>query len=72
MAAKKAIEKLHEAIGGNRGSFSDGSGSWVAIEDEHFEICFSFDGSGKKYNGVRVCKKIYQVVDQETIAQIKN
>lgn len=72
MARQKNVEKLASAIGGKVGSFPDGSGSWVEIEDENFSICFSFDGKGNVYEGVRVCKKIYQVVDEETIALIEN
>ena len=72
MARLKNVEKLAQIIGGNADQFSDGSGTWVSLEDENFEICFSFDGKGNKFEGVRVSKKIYQVVDQKTIALIKN
>ena len=70
MAAKKAIEKLHDVVGGNLGYLSDGSGSFVAIENRDFEICFSFDGKGKTYEGCSIAKKIWQVVDQEMISKI--
>jgi hypothetical protein len=70
MAIKKPIEKLHEVIGGTMDRFSDNSASWVAIENKHFEICFVFDGGGKKLESIKVSKKIYQVVDQKIIAQI--
>lgn len=71
MARQRNIEKLALAIGGKVESFPDGSASWVSIENENYSICFSFDGKGNNYEGVRVCQKIYQVVDEKTIALIE-
>lgn len=71
MAIKKAIDKLHEVVGGNKDTFSDGSASWVAVENENFEVCFTFDGSGKKLTDIKISQKIWQVVDQKMITTIK-
>ena len=43
MARQKNVEKLASAIGGSVGSFSDGSGSWVEIEDEKVVTEFTED-----------------------------
>lgn len=71
MAIKKAIDKLHEVIGGNKDRFSDGSASWVVVENDQFELCFTFDGNGKKLDDIKISKKIWQVVDQKIITTIK-
>ena len=71
MAIKKAIDKLHEVVGGCKDSFSDGSASWVLIENRNFEICFTFDGAGKKLGSIQVARKIYQVVDQEMLVDLE-
>ena len=72
MARLKNVERLAQLIGGRADQFSDGSGTWVSLEDDNFEICFPFDGKGNKFEGVRVSQKIYQVVDHKTIALIEN
>lgn len=72
MARLKNVEKLAQLIGGRAEQFSDNSGTWVSLEDENFEICFSFDGKGNKFEGVRVSQKIYEVVEYKTIALIQN
>lgn len=74
MAVKKPIQKLLESLlplGARYGEFSDKSASWVSIEDAQFEICFTFDGAGKKIEKIMVSKKIYQVVDQKMICKIQ-
>jgi hypothetical protein len=71
MAIKKAIDKLHEVIGGNKGSFSDNSGSWVHIENDNFSISFSFDGTGKKFERILITQKVWQVVDEKTVTEFK-
>ncbi len=72
MAARLTnVEKVAKAINGSVGKFGDGSASWAVIEDKDFTICITFDGKGDKFDKITVAKKIYQVVDEQVIAQIK-
>lgn len=71
MARLKNIQKVAQALNGTIGKFSDGSQSWVLIQDKDYTINICFDGKGDKFECITVAKKIYQVVDEEVIAEIK-
>ena len=70
-AAKlKPIEKVAQILGGSVGRFSDGSQSWVLIEDKNWSINICFNGKGDKFEHITFAQKIYQVVDEKVIARI--
>lgn len=70
-AAKlKPIEKVAQILGGSIDSFSDGSQSWVLIEDKNWSINICFNDKGDKFEHITVGRKIYQVVDEKVIARI--
>lgn len=77
MAAKKAIDKLYEAISTSnigkltRDKFSDNSASWVDVECKDYSICFVFDGLGKKLNSIKVCRNIWQMVDSQVVINLE-
>lgn len=72
MARKKNIDKLHEAIGGEKDWFGDMSASWVRIENDKFSIDFVFDAKGEKLEDVKIAQKIWQVVDEKVIITINS
>lgn len=67
---KTNIQKVAEAINVPIERFGDGSGTWVTVEDSKHIITISFDGKGNIFEGISIHKKIYQVVDNELIAEI--
>lgn len=66
----KPIEKVAQILGGSVDKFSDGSQSWVLIEDKDWSINICFDDKGDKFEHITIAKKIYQVVDEKVIARI--
>ena len=66
----KNVEKVAAAIGATVGRFSDDSASWAVLEDAKFTICITFDGKGEKFQHIVVAEKIYQVVDEKTLAKV--
>lgn len=70
MARLKNVEKVAQGLGREVGRFSDNSASWVHIEDKDWSICITFDGKGEKLSHIVVARKIYQVVEEKTIAKI--
>jgi hypothetical protein len=70
MGNKSNIEKVAEGLGLEVERCSDGSGTWVLLEDDHHCICIEFCGKGQEFTGIVVCKKIYQVVDEKRIAKV--
>ena len=73
MAKKlKNIEKVAKALGGTIDGFTDGSCSWVLIEDSKHSINICFDGKGDVFTHISVAEKIFQVVDERLIARVKN
>lgn len=71
MAKLKNIEKVAKILRGVPDRFSDGSQSWILLEDEHHSINILFDGKGNKFEGIQVAKKVYAIVDEPIIAEIK-
>lgn len=70
-AAKlKPIEKVAQILGGSIDSFSDGSQSWVLIEDKNWSINICFNDKGDRFEHITFAQKIYQVVDEKVIARI--
>lgn len=69
-ARLKPIEKVAQILGGSIDRFSDGSQSWVLIEDKHWSISICFNDKGDKFEHITVGQKIYQVVDEKVIARI--
>jgi hypothetical protein len=70
MARVSNLEKVAQATGGAIDRFSDGSSSWVTIQDNRFVITIDFDGKGNVFTGVTVAQKIWQVVDEKIIAEV--
>ncbi len=68
---KTNVQKVADAIGGIVEGFSDKSLTWIHLEDDKHVVNIEFDGKGNKFIGITVHKKIYQVVDEELIAEIK-
>lgn len=66
------VQMVAKGLGATVGIPSDKSSTWVAIEDENFSICLCFDGAGQNFERVTVSKKIYEVVNEEMIAEVKN
>lgn len=70
MAKLKNIQKVAQGLGGTIGSFSDGSLSWVLIENDEHTINICFDGKGDKFEKITVAKKIYEVVSEDVIVEM--
>lgn len=66
----KPIEKVAQILCGSIDRFSDGSQSWVLIEDKNWSINICFNDKGDKFEHITVGQKIYQVVDEKVIARI--
>jgi hypothetical protein len=66
----KNIEVVAQILGCSWDKFSDESSSWIVFEDKDHVINISFDGDGKKFTGISIARKIYQVVDEKIIAKI--
>lgn len=62
-------QKIATIIGGVVEKFSDGSGSWIALENDNYTICISFDFKGSNFQQISVARKIYQVVDEKIITK---
>ena len=70
MPKKSNIQKVAEGLGLEVDRCSDGSGTWVLLEDDQHSICIEFCGKGQEFTGIEVSKKIYQVVDEKRIAKV--
>jgi len=71
MPRKKDIQKLAEVLGAVPDGFSDGSASWVRVENAKYAIDFVFDGKGLKLQDIKIGKKIWEVVDEKIVGTIK-
>lgn len=72
MSAKlKNIEKVSAALGITWDSHSDGSGTWIEIDNDNFSVCLCFDGKGEKFEELIISKKIWEVTDEQVIGEIK-
>lgn len=67
----KNIEKVAQGMGLKVDSLSDGSGTFIVLEDRNFTINICFDGKGDKFESLEIAKKIYEVVDEELILTVK-
>lgn len=70
MAKKTNVQKIAEILNAEYDFLSDGSGSYVSIENKTHVVCISFDGKGEILTDISIAKKIYKVVNEEIIAQI--
>lgn len=71
MAKLKNIEKVANGLGIEWDSFGDGSGTWIEIENNKLSVSLCFCGKGEKFEGIKISKKVWQVVDEPIIAEIK-
>ena len=71
MARERNVQKVAKALKGEAGRFSDGSASWVHLENEKYCIDIIFDGKGENFEKITIAKKVYAVVKEEMIADIK-
>lgn len=69
MAKKKNIQKVAEGLNAEYEFMSDGSGSFISIENKTHSLCISFDGKGEVFTDISIAKKIYEVVDEKIIAE---
>jgi hypothetical protein len=71
MSQKTNLQKVAEGLGAEIGRASDNSAAWVSLENSKYSICIGFDPQGNDLIDITVCEKIYQVVDEKTIAKFK-
>jgi hypothetical protein len=70
MPKKSNIQKVAEGLGLEVERCSDGSASWVSLEDHNHAICIEFCGKGNQFTSIVISEKIYQVVDEKRIAKV--
>jgi hypothetical protein len=73
-----AVEPIYlqvaNLIGGEPDIFSDGSGSWIEFKygkKGEMQVVMSFSGDGNKFLGFKVCRDIYDVVDNEIVIHLE-
>ena len=71
MANKKAIQKLHEVVGGRMDDMGDGSGMWIELKNKTHEILFDFNGKGTKLTGIQIRKRIWVEDASESVTEFK-
>ena len=69
---KKNVDIVAEIVGRESESFTDGSQTWVRLENDKHVINICFDGKGDKFEGIMISEKIYEFVDEKVIVNIKN
>ena len=71
MKKLKNIEQVANALGLPWSAFEDGSGCWIEIENDKLCASLTFCNKGEKFEGIKISAKIWDVVDQPIIAEIK-
>lgn len=59
MARKRAVEKLHEIVGGERYDLDDGSGQGIELKNKTHELIFEFDGKGNEFKKIQIRKRVF-------------